>query len=202
MRNHLFRWSTPLRRVGRPHPLCNLRAFLPPLPDPQMRCVWARGASLNLTSIPQPTGPEAPLFDHCVAAKEPFAISFDRRLQPQRFSLGISKVCAHQHNARYGPLSTKDKIAEILVFSEQKSLLAQRERDDSGVVQPCGRFRHIEYLVASRAQYCDQRRRDAFVSEPAHASAVNNVFVGEIVRGKRLRGPDIVKCEPWMVRED
>src|SRR5258708_15531646 len=33
-------------------------------------------------------------------------------------------------------------------------------------------------------------------------SAVNDVFVGEIIGGERLRCADIIKHQPWMVQED
>ncbi len=34
------------------------------------------------------------------------------------------------------------------------------------------------------------------------ASTVNDVFVGEIISGKRLRGSNIVVREPWVVTHD
>jgi len=52
-----------------------------------------------------------PLLNHRVSAKEPFAISFNRRLQPQRFPCGIPKICTHQHNAGDGALPAKYKQA-------------------------------------------------------------------------------------------
>ena len=35
--------------------------------------------------------------------------------------------------------------------------------------------------------------RDAFIDEPAHALAVDDIFVGEVIGGKGLRGMDIIK---------
>jgi hypothetical protein len=46
--------------------------------------------------------------------------------------------------------------------------------------------------VTVRTQKRDQRRRNAFVREPTHLLAVNDVFVGEIVGGKRLRGLNVM----------
>jgi hypothetical protein len=138
------------------------------------------------------TRPEASFLDHHVAAKEPFAVSLDRRRQPRRLQDWIFGPDAHQHNTGDRALPAKDKIAKILVLGEQQSLLAQRERDNIRVAQTGSGFRDIEHIVTVCPQKHDQRRRDAFVREPAHLLAVNDVFVGEIVGGKPLRGKDII----------
>jgi len=98
--------------------------------------------------------------------------------------------------------SAKDKFAKILVFGEQESFFTQRERDHIRVAQTNGCFRDIEYIVAVRTQKRDQWRRNPFVREPAHLLAINDVFVGEIVGGKCLRGQDIISRQPRMVGED
>ena len=56
--------------------------------------------------------------------------------------------------------------------------------------------------MTNRTQRRNQERRHAFVGEPAHELTVNDVFVSEIIGGKRLRGTDIVLRQPGMVRED
>jgi hypothetical protein len=70
------------------------------------------------------------------------------------------------------------------------------------IVQTRGSFRDIEHIVTGRAQKPNHGSRDAFVSEPAHASTIDDFFVGKIVGSKCLRGMDIVKRQPWMVHED
>jgi hypothetical protein len=64
----------------------------------------------------QSTGPETPFFDYGVAAKEAFAIPFDRRRQPLRFPCRVSQRHAHQYNAGNLALAAKDQIAEILIL--------------------------------------------------------------------------------------
>jgi hypothetical protein len=109
---------------------------------------------------------------------------------------------AQQHNARYGALPTKDKIAEIFVLGKEQSHLTRRERNNIRVAQTRNSFGDIEHVVTSAAQKPNQVGRDAFISEPSHASTVDDFFVGEIVGGKCLRGADIVKRQPWVVHED
>jgi hypothetical protein len=46
--------------------------------------------------------------------------------------------------------------------------------------------------VTTQAQKGYQRSGDAFGREPAHALAVNDVFVRKIICDKRLCGPNIV----------
>jgi hypothetical protein len=48
----------------------------------------------------------------------------------------------------------------------------------------------------------DQWRRDAFIREPTHLLAVNDVFVSEIVGGKRLRRLNIMLRQSRVIRED
>ena len=100
---------------------------------------------------------------------------------------------AQQHNSGYGALSAKDQIAEIFVFGKQQSHLARRECDDIGIAQTGSGFCDIEHVVTVGPQKRNQGCCDAFVSEPAHVLAVNDVFVGEIIGGKCLRGTDVVK---------
>jgi hypothetical protein len=123
---------------------------------------------LTATSPPQSPGPEAPCLDYYVAAKKPFAISLDRRLQPYCLQCRFFRVDPHQHNARDRAFPTKDKIAEILVLGKQEPLLAQRERDDIRVVQTRSSLRDIKHVVTAGAKKRNQGRRNAFVSEPAH----------------------------------
>jgi len=99
-------------------------------------------------------------------------------------------------------LPTKNKVSEILVLGEKQPHLARREVDNIHVAQTCGSLRNVSYVMTGRAQKTNQRRCDAFVSKPTHASAVDDFFVGEIVGSKCLRGVDIVKREPGMIPKD
>jgi len=105
-------------------------------------------------------------------------------------------------SAGHRAFPAKGKITEILVFCEQETILLQRERNDVGVTQTRSRLRDVEHILTSGSQKHDQRRRDAFVGKPAHGSAVNDIFVCEIVGGKGLRGKDIVQRQSWMIHED
>lgn len=109
---------------------------------------------------------------------------------------------AQQHDAWHGALPAKDQIAEILVLGKQKPSFARPEQNNICIAQTSSGLGDIEYVVTGGAQKPNQVGRDAFVSEPPHASAVDNFFVGEIVGGKCLRGAYIVQCQPWVVRKD
>jgi hypothetical protein len=78
----------------------------------------------------------------------------------------------------------------------------QSEGDNIRVAQTRGGFRDIKHVMTAGAQKSNQRRRDAFVGEPAQVLPVNDVFVGEIIGGKSLRGPDVVMCQPRVIHED
>ena len=99
-------------------------------------------------------------------------------------------------------LSTKNKVSEILVLGEKQPHLARREVDNIHVAQTRSRFGNISHIMTGGPQKSDQRRRNTFVSEPTHASAVDDFFVGEIVGSKCLRCVDIVKREPGMIPKD
>jgi len=127
-----------------------------------------RPTDLKLPHAPQSTGPETSFLDHRVAAKKPFAVSLDHRRQPCRLQDWSFRGDAHQHNTRDRAFPAKDEIAEILVLGEQEPSLAQRERDNIRIAQTRGSLHDIKHIVTTGAQKRNQRRRDAFVSEPAH----------------------------------
>lgn len=80
--------------------------------------------------------------------------------------------------------SAKDKIAKILVLGKQEPLLAQRESYNIHIAHTCCGFRNVEDIVTTVTQVRDQWRRNTFVGDPAHLSAVDGVFVGKIIGGE------------------
>jgi hypothetical protein len=144
----------------------------------------------------------ATLLDDHVAAKKPLAVSFDHRRQAYLLQFDIFRVGAHQHDTRDRASPTNDQITEILVLGEQKPFLAQCQRNNVRVAETRSNFRDVENVVSGRAQRSNQGSRDAFVSEPAHVSAVDDVFVGGIISGKSQRGVDIVMHQPRVIDEE
>jgi len=63
--------------------------------------------------------------------------------------------------------------------------------------------RHIDNVVSGALQQRGQIRICAFVNQPAHAGlAIDESFIGQIVRRKGLRGANVVWRQPRMVSHD
>ena len=62
---------------------------------------------------------------------------------------------------------------------------------------------HVDSVVPGLAQKDDQSRIHAFVDQPTHAGlAIDESFVGQIVRGEGLRGANIPWRQPRVVSHD
>jgi hypothetical protein len=80
----------------------------------------------------------------------------------------------HDAKGSLGGLA-ENQFAEILVFGEQKPLLAQGPSEHIAVLGRGTSFGDVAYVAPLGAKPCDQLRGHAFVGQPTHAQADSKI---------------------------
>ncbi len=97
----------------------------------------------------------------------------------------------------------EDQIAEILIFRQQQPIFAVSAEEHVCIRRTRRDLRHVNNVVPKFAQQEGQTRIHAFVDQPTHAGlAINELFIGQIVRSESLGGANVLRRQARMVGQD
>jgi hypothetical protein len=113
--------------------------------------------------------PEPSFLDDNVTSKQTLAKPLHGSVQTGPFEEIPFRSNTHQYETGHYHVQAKDKLAEILIFGQQKSLFVIRSPQKRCIGRSRRDFGRVDHIVPAVAKVTHERCIDAFVGKPPHA---------------------------------